>query len=948
MARLFRIGIAPLLALSTAAASLVLTLSLIEVIGNQAASQLEADIGQSLAELAFQTTDQLDRGMYERYREVQLMAERYEITDASVPVAAKRRILESMQETYPYYAWIGLTDANGKVRAATRGMLEGADVSQRPWFGAARRGDHLMDVHEAVLLAKLLPAAGTEPKRFFDIAFSYRDKSGTVQGVLGTHLSWQWAREVEESVLRPLARRKGVETLILSRGGRVLLGPGELRDADLDLSSVAASKTRRNGFVVERWPDGKHYLVGYSRSQGYRSYPGLGWTVLVRQDVDAAYQSVAKLKTRIFWGGLAAAVLVSALLWALARRVTGPLRTIARHAEALRLGETQRIPPVGSRLREVDMLEGALNALVGDLRAKEDGLREVNASLETRVRERTEDLRQAAEETRVGERRVRAIIDTALDAFVGVDAHGRITDWNPRAEAVFGWTRDEACGRPMVETIIPPRLRPSYARGMASLFANGQSAPGQRLQLTAMRGNGDEFPVELTIGLIDAGDEHFFGAFVQDISERKRIEDELARERELLDAVLDSIDVGVVVCSRGGEITLFNRAARELHGLPAEPIAPDEWAEHYDLFAADGVTRFAPEQIPLFRALQGEVVKNVELTVRPRGRAPRFLFGSGRALHGRDGAKIGAVIAMKDVTDLKESERRLEASERLLRTIADNLPVLIAYVDRDQRCRFANATYETWFGVAPARIVGQTLGEVLDEALYEQGRDFLQRGLAGEQVRCGTALGGGAGPRHVDVAGIPDVRDGAVHGLYVLASDVTAARRHEQELERLARVDMLTGLPNRRSYEERLAQALQRAARTGRGLALMFLDLDHFKQINDTLGHAAGDLVLQEFGRRLKASVRATDIVSRLAGDEFTIVLEGLNDEQEAALVASKVIEAMRTPVDLGDRGWQVSTSIGIAYARGEGQVPDAAALAHQADAALYRAKGAGRKRYAV
>jgi diguanylate cyclase (GGDEF)-like protein/PAS domain S-box-containing protein len=946
MARPFRIGIAPLLSLSTAAAALVFTFTLIEIIGTQAAGQLEADIGQNLAEVAFQTTDQLDRGMYERYREVQLMAERYEITDKGVPAQAKRKILESMQETYPYYAWIGLTDDHGKVLVATKGMLEGADVSQRPWYAAAYRGDHLRDVHEAVLLAKLLPAPTNEPKRFFDIAFPYRGKGGVIEGVLGTHLSWQWARDVEDSVLRPLARRKGVETLILSRSGRVLLGPGQLRDADLDLASFTASRRAKNGFVVERWPDGKRYLVGYSRSEGYRSYPGLGWTVLVRQDVDAAYLPVTRLKTKIFWGGLAAAVLVSALLWALARSVTGALRTIARHAEALRLGEVQHIPPVGSRLREVHVLERALNALLGDLRTKEDGLREVNASLETRVRERTDDLHQAAEETRNSERRVRAIIDTALDAFVGVDAAGRITDWNPRAEAIFGWSRAEALGRQVAQTIVPPRHRQAQGQGVADPFTCAGSAAGQRLQWVAMRRDGEEFPAEMTIGLINAGDEHFVGAFVQDISERKRIEDDLAREREVLDAVLDSIDVGVVVCGRNGQISLFNRAACELQGLPATPVPPAQWAEHYDLYAADGVTRFAPEQIPLYRALQGEVVKNVEMTVRPRGRAPRFLFGSGRALHARDGTKIGAVIAMKDVTGLKESERRLEASERLLRTIADNLPVLIAYIDRDERYQFANATYEAWFGVPPSNMLGRTVRDALGDALYEQGRDFLQQSLAGHPSRYETEVAGLYGVRRVDIAGIPDVRDGVVHGMVVLASDVTAARRHEQELDRLARVDILTGLPNRRCYEERLAEALQRAARSGRGLALMFLDLDHFKQINDTLGHAGGDVVLQEFGRRLKASVRATDIVSRLAGDEFTIVLEGLNDAQEAALVAGKVIEAMREKVAIQDRTWQVSASIGVAYVHG--QMADAAALSQQADAALYRAKAEGRGRYAL
>ena len=936
-----------MLALSTAGATLVLTLGLVELIGSASSRQIEADIGQSLAELAFQTTDKLDRGMYERYREVQLLAERYEIAENDVPIVRKREVLASMQDTYPYYAWIGLTDTSGKVKVATKGMLEGADVSKRPWYAAAYREDHLTDVHEAVLLAKLLPNPTNEPKRFFDVAFPYRDKDGKILGILGTHLSWQWARDIDDSVLKPLANRKSVETIIVSRNGRVLLGPDQYKDVVLPLTSFDASRTKKNGYVTEMWPDGKRYLVGYSQSQGYRAYPGFGWTVLVRQNLDDAYRPVYRLKSRIIWGGVLASIIVSLLLWFIARRVTGPLRTITHHANELRHGKAACMPAIDSHLNEVSILEKAINALLVNLQHKEAGLREMNATLESRVQARTEDLSKAVAETQIGERRVRAIIDTALDAFIGVDDKGLITDWNPRAEEIFGWSREEVLGRSVSKTIIPETHRHAHERGMERFSLSGSSGVvGKRLQLSALRRNGEEFPVEMTIGLINAGEEHFFGAFVQDISERKKIEDELARERELLNVVLDSIDVGVVVCSRDGDITLFNRAARDLHGLPAERIPPSRWAQHYDLFAADGLSRLEPEQIPLYRALRGDVVKNVEMIVKPRHGRPHFLFASGRALHAQDGSNIGAVIALKDVTELKESERQLEANERLLRTITDNLPVLIAYIDRDERYQFANATYEKWFGIPPSAIVGKTVKDVLGPELYEEGKEALHKNLAGHPVRFQSQVQDPSGTRYVEIVGIPDFREGEPEGVYVLTTDVTAAKRHEEELSRLARVDTLTSLPNRRSYEERLAEALQRANRTGGGLALMFLDVDYFKQINDTLGHAGGDIVLQEFGRRLKRSVRTTDVVSRLAGDEFTIILEGLHESCEAGLVAEKIVDAFMEPVQVEGKAWQVSTSIGVAFVRA--QVIDLATLSHQADTALYRAKANGKGQYAI
>lgn len=945
--RFNRIALAPSLAIAMAAAMLLLTFVTLQLVGHTSTRQAETDIGSGLAELAFQTTDKLDQGMYERYREVKLMAERHEITDPDVPHSVKRAVLDSMQATYPYYAWIGVTDAAGKVRVSSKGLLENVDVSGRPWFAAAFKGRHLHDVHEAVLLAKLLPNPRGEPKRFFDIAFPYRGKSGEIEGVLGTHLSWQWAADVERSVLRPLAERRSVDTLILSRGGTVLLGPKEYADKVLRQQSILRAQQGSTGSVIETWPDGRRYLVGFSPSRGHQSYPGLGWVVVVRQPLDEAYRPIEALKMKILWGGLVSALLAGLLVWALARTITRPLRTITAHADDLREGRSASVPPVHSRLAEVQILQSALNALLAKLRANEQGLRELNATLETRVQERTTELEAAVATSRAGKQRIRAIIDTALDAFVGVDAQGRITDWNPRAEEIFGWRRDEVLGRSVGATIIPPRYREGHERGLERFsIAGSTGVVGKRLQLVAQRRDGEEFPVEMTIGLVNDGMGHFFGTFIQDISERKRIEDELARERELLDAVLDSIDVGVVVCSQDGRVTLFNRAAREINGLPPGAFSDEERNRHYRLLYADGVTPVPVDRTPLLRALAGELVENAEIVVQPVDAPPRTVFASGRALHAADGSNIGAVIAMKDVTELRESARRLEASERTLRTITDNLPVLIAYIDRDERYRFVNATYERWYGIPVERILGKTVREALGEESYARDAALLHRNLAGETVKFETSLPGRDGPRIVEVTGIPDIRDGVCRGSYMLSADISAAKRHQEELNRLARIDLLTGLPNRRSYAERIDEALRRARRSGQAIALMFLDVDHFKQVNDTLGHAAGDAVLHEFAQRVRASVRSTDTVCRLAGDEFTVILEGLKAEEEAILVATKILEAFARPVALAQGERMVSTSIGIAFS--SRAQADVACLGAAADQALYLAKGDGRGRHAL
>jgi diguanylate cyclase (GGDEF)-like protein len=185
-----------------------------------------------------------------------------------------------------------------------------------------------------------------------------------------------------------------------------------------------------------------------------------------------------------------------------------------------------------------------------------------------------------------------------------------------------------------------------------------------------------------------------------------------------------------------------------------------------------------------------------------------------------------------------------------------------------------------------------------------------------------------------------------VLGVYTSASDITPLKVVERQLERLAQKDTLTGLPNRHAFNDGIAAALRRSQRPETQVALLFLDVDGFKKINDTLGHAAGDDVLREFARRLQACVRATDLVARLAGDEFVIVLEGIHTRDECRFVARKIIAAMRPEFRAADAMVRITTSIGVALGHGAATTPEA--LLKRADSALYAAKGHGRDRFEI
>ncbi len=717
--------------------------------------------------------------------------------------------------------------------------------------------------------------------------------------------------------------------------------------------------------------------------------------------------------------------------------------------------------------------------------AAERKLEQLHSDLELRIADRTRSLRDANEALkheiaqrreldstlRASERRIRTIIESSFSAFISIDAQGRIIDWNPSAERTFGWTHEQVAGRDLATTIIPERFREAHRQGMARMLATGVGhVLNQRLELPAITRDGIEITVEMTINSFAANDAVCFGAFLHDITERDLARRSLAQKEELLDAILDSVDVGVVACDAAGRITMFNRAARELHGLPAEALNPQDWASHYDLFDAAGTERLREADIPLFRAWQGETVKNAAMTIAPRGRPVRKLIASGRPMQSAGGELLGAVVALSDITELAESRSRIEAgqqrlhaitenlpaligqvdregrfiflnsmatrfygkppeelvgqsvqsaysaaefskmapfmeialqgqrtgfedeaemdgrrlhyqavyipnldqdgqpdgffamafditdrkhselrqrdSEERLRLITDNLPVLIAYVDSERCFRFANAMHKEWLDIAPSHMIGKSVLEVLGPDYIGPPQAALDACLAGQQVEGDMQLTTAVPPRTVHSLFVPHRRGDTVVGAYILTTDVTAARLHERQLKALAMTDSLTGLANRRSYDHQLDGAIKRAIRKREGLALMYLDVDHFKAINDTLGHALGDDVLKEFARRLGGAVRKSDVVCRLAGDEFTIILEGVQTPQLCAVIGDKIIAAMQPPFVLGEHTWAVTASVGIAWS--EGSAADAASLQARADAALYSAKIAGRNRFAL
>jgi diguanylate cyclase (GGDEF)-like protein/PAS domain S-box-containing protein len=302
--------------------------------------------------------------------------------------------------------------------------------------------------------------------------------------------------------------------------------------------------------------------------------------------------------------------------------------------------------------------------------------------------------------------------------------------------------------------------------------------------------------------------------------ELRRVTEALALERGFVGALLDNISEGIVACDENGRLSRFNPATVAMHGgLGVQPLAAEEWSAHYGLYHPDGTTPLAPSEMPLQRAFNGERVQDVEVVIAPAGGTRRVVVCNGRPLFDAAGARIGAVVAMHDVTERKHAE---------------------------------------------------------------------------------------------------------------------------EQLRQLAHFDPLTGLPNRRLFLESLEKSLAHAAERGWQAAVLFVDLDNFKDVNDSAGHLAGDALLREVGARLLGAVRVRDTVGRLGGDEFGIVLVTQEDARALATrVAEKIRQALDVPFDLEGRATACGASIGSAAFPWDGR--DTETLLRRADLAMYEAKRAGR-----
>lgn len=386
--------------LAFGALALVVFTAVGAVSGSRVRDEITHHSGATLQHMASRLAEAIDAGMFERFREIRNLAALQSLIGSRVDPQDWRTLAEQLQTTLPYYSWIGVTDTEGRVVAATGGILQGRDVSARPWFSQGLRGTYVGDVHDAVLLASLLPRTSEqEPLRLVDFAAPVQ-LNGRTSGVLGAHLDMRWAESLRRAALSTTDVNGQVDVLVLSRSGAVLLGPAAPRLPEAQGESLA--RLAQTAPVMRSWSDGAHYLTAAVATRGQSDFPGLGWVVVVRQSAETALQPAVALQTRVWFYGLAGALLFGVAGWWLAGWLTSPLRAVALQARRLvpvrtsgEVDAPEHKPLRLYRLNEVAELASSLSTLVQQLREREQALLELTAGLEARVQERTASLDQA-------------------------------------------------------------------------------------------------------------------------------------------------------------------------------------------------------------------------------------------------------------------------------------------------------------------------------------------------------------------------------------------------------------------------------------------------------------------------------------------------------------------------------------------------------------------------
>lgn len=552
------------------------------------------------------------------------------------------------------------------------------------------------------------------------------------------------------------------------------------------------------------------------------------------------------------------------------------------------------------------------------------------------------DRKRAERDLQRSEKKFRQLAET-VNAAAFIYQGRQLRYVNSQTEAITGYTREELLATDLYD-LIDPEFR-SVVKQWAKIGPQ-QENTNSKYELQIFTKAGKKVWIEATVDVIKFERKASILVTAFDISDRKQAELELARSLSLLKATIESTADGILAVDSQGKIISCNHKFSQMWQVPDYLLDSRDHSQ---------VWGFAVNQLKYPKSFLNSTK---ELFDRPEAESYDIIeFQDGRiferlSLPQRTGGKItGRVFSFRDVTERRRSEEELRKSEERFN--------LLARATNDAVWDFNFLKNEYWLSEAFAKVFGLKLNEnqtvELESWRYNIHPEERERVVSSfndamtgsgqywsEEYSFRRADGG-----YVFVLDrgyiIRDESGKAVRAIGTMM-DITQRKQAEEIIRYQAVYDQLTGLPNRILFNERLLAALKQAQKTNKMLAVMFLDLDRFKKINDTLGHAAGDRLLESFASRIGDTLRSTDTVARWGGDEFTVLLPEIHSREDAIKTAQRILDKLKPAFKLEEQPLHVSSSIGIALYPDDGEDPET--LVKNADAALYSAKERGRNNY--
>lgn len=414
---------------------------------------------------------------------------------------------------------------------------------------------------------------------------------------------------------------------------------------------------------------------------------------------------------------------------------------------------------------------------------------------------------------------------------------------------------------------------------------------------------------------------------------------EPARISTMTTQILDAASNGIIAVDPDGKITFANASAGDLLNRDAAAMSGVNVARIF-VFGSGHLN--AGQALPILAQIrEGPYYLEREAHLaRSDGESFEAVYAVAPFKAGRE--TVGYVITFRDITQ----QRRSEAELRLAGAVFEYSPEGLIVADAKGRVTKSNPAYRRVTTLDESEIVGQPLAAVLNYGAPGIDGSLLPIAEGSEEAQWEQWCKSKSGRRYAARISVSAVRDaaGVVQQYVAIVSDITQRKLDEEKIIYQANYDQLTGLPNRTLFMDRLTRRVLEGKRAKTSVGLMFIDLDGFKAINDTMGHDAGDLLLKATARRLEKSVREADTVARLGGDEFTVIMPLIDNFDAAAIVAQRIINALTEPFDLTGREGRISASIGISLL--PAQATTASQLLHNADVAMYFAKRQGKANY--